>query len=117
MSILIVDDNAPMRQMIRRLIEPLATSIYECSDGLDAAKSYRQFQPDWVLMDIEMPNVDGLTATRQIIADYPAAKIVMVTNYDETDLREAANEAGATGYVVKDDLLALRSYLDEFSGD
>jgi DNA-binding NarL/FixJ family response regulator len=63
-------------------------------------------------MDNEMPNVDGLTATRRIVGEHPDARIVMVTHYDDRELREAAREAGACGYVVKDDLLALRSYLE-----
>src|SRR5262245_51645798 len=105
MNILIVDDNASMRMMLRALIQSIAETIYECSDGSIAAESYEKFRPDWVLMDIEMPVVDGLEATRRIMANHPDAKIVVVTNYDEKDLRTAAAEAGALGYVVKDDLL------------
>jgi DNA-binding NarL/FixJ family response regulator len=62
-------------------------------------------------MDWEMKQVNGLVATRNIIADFPDAKVLMVTNYNEKDLRQSATEAGARGLVLKDDLLSLRSFL------
>ena len=62
-------------------------------------------------MDWEMKEMDGLTATRQIIKNLPEAQILLVTQYNDRVLREAANEAGASGFVLKDDLLALRTYL------
>lgn len=113
MNILIVEDNEPVRRMIRALIAPLAGEIYECGDGGEALELYIRFHPDWVLMDIDMPNIDGITATRRIIAEYPDAKILIVTNFDENDMRQAAQEAGASGFILKDDLLAVRSFLTE----
>jgi len=62
-------------------------------------------------MDIQMKNTDGLTATRQIIAAFANAKIVIVTNYDDTTFRESARQAGASGYVLKENLLDVRRTL------
>ena len=61
-------------------------------------------QPDIVLMDVRMPRMDGLAATRQIREFHPGARVVIVTDYDDEDLRKAAMEAGARGYVLKQNL-------------
>jgi CheY-like chemotaxis protein len=111
MKLLIVDDNATIRRMIRSIVRDLAEEISECSDGGEALAAYRESRPDWVLMDIKMKQMDGLAAARQIKAAFPGANIVIVTNYDETDLRDAARAAGARAYVVKEDLFALRDVL------
>ena len=58
-------------------------------------------------MDVRMPRMDGLTATRQIRQFHPSARIVMVTDYDDEDLRSAASEAGACGYALKQNLTEL----------
>ena len=111
MKLLIVEDNSRVRRMIRRIIEDIADEINECADGSEALAAYTRFHPDWILMDIKMKGMDGLEATRQIHAASPEARIMIVTNYDEMDLREAAREAGAREYVVKEDLLAIRRLL------
>ncbi|HKV39506.1 MAG TPA: response regulator, partial [Blastocatellia bacterium] len=64
--------------------------------------------PDWVLMDLEMKDMDGLVAASRIKNAAPKARIIIVTNYDDSRLRDAAREAGACAYVLKDDLVALR---------
>jgi CheY-like chemotaxis protein len=111
MKVLIVDDNEQARQMIRHYLHKLSDEFRECADGAEAVSAYAEFLPDWVLMDWEMKQVNGLIATRNIIADFPDAKVLMVTNYDEKDLRQAATEAGARGFVLKDDLLSLHLFL------
>src|SRR5262245_60350807 len=98
MKVLIVEDSHPVRQIIRSFIEELAEEIHECPDGRDALAAFIRYWPDWVLMDIKMSNVDGLTATRQIKAAFPDARIVMVTGFDEQSLRDEARLAGACGY-------------------
>lgn len=113
MKVLIVDDNQQARQMIIHYLRGLSDDFRECADGAEAVHAYSDFLPDWVLMDYEMKQVNGLAATRHIIADFPEAKILMVTNYDEQDLRRAAMEAGACGYVLKDDLLSLHWFLTQ----
>ncbi|HEX8999086.1 MAG TPA: response regulator transcription factor [Blastocatellia bacterium] len=111
MTLLIVEDNAAMRQMIRKLIGDLTDSITECSDGSEALAAYGACRPEWVLMDLRMKEMDGLAATRQIIADFPEARIVIVTDLDDNGLRTAARRAGACAYVVKENLLELRQLL------
>ena len=83
MNLLIVEDSARMRGMIKQVVGDLAERVYECEDGDDALAAYSANQPDWVLMDIQMKNTNGLTATRQIVSEFADAKIVIVTNYDD----------------------------------
>ena len=111
LKLLIVDDKAAVRRMIRRFLADLAAEINETDDGESAFDAYAVFQPDWVLMDIEMKHTNGITATERIRAAYPQANIVIVTSYDDDCLRERATAAGARGYVLKENLLALRSML------
>jgi len=107
MNILIIDDSAQMRRALRSFIGDLADAFYECADGAEALAAYAAHQPDWVLMDIALPNVDGISATRQIIAAFPNARVVIVTNYDNADLRAQARQAGACEYILKDNLLDI----------
>ena len=111
LKLLIVDDKAEVRRMIRRFVGDLAVEISETDDGESALDAYAALLPDWVLMDIEMKHTNGIVATERIRAAYPQANIVIVTNYDDDCLRERATAAGACGYVLKENLLALRSML------
>ena len=111
MKVLIVDDSSQMRQMMRQFLPSTADKICECEDGIDALEYYEKFHPDWVLMDWEMKRMNGLKATRKIIGKYPAAKILLVTQYNDGELREAAAEAGASGFVLKENLAELNQYL------
>jgi DNA-binding NarL/FixJ family response regulator len=107
LKLLIVDDNAAVRRLIRSIVLPFASEIFECTDGADALSAYQTEGPDVVLMDIRMSEVDGIQATKQIKAADPTAKIVIVTDYDDDALRAAAMRAGACGYALKDNLLDL----------
>jgi two-component system response regulator DegU len=89
----------------------LVDGVFECADGSEAFALYETHRPDWVLMDIEMKNVDGISATRQIIGAFPKARIAIVTSYDDEDLRESAADAGAREYIVKQNLIAIRRLL------
>lgn len=111
MNILIIDDNAGMRRLIRALVGDLAEAVHECEDGAQALDAYLQHRPDWVLMDIKMAGVDGIAASSQITLADPSAKIVIVTDYDDERLRTAARGAGAREYVIKERLLDLRPIL------
>lgn len=111
MKLLIVENNTEMRRLIAQIVRKLSDAIFECNDGAQALTAYREHLPDWVLMDIEMPETDGISATRQIIAAFPNAKIAIVTEFDSANLREAATEAGACEYIVKENLIELRRLL------
>ena len=111
MSFLIVDDNPVMRRAIGRVVRDLTDRIIECADGAQALTVYQENQPEWVSMDVAMPQKDGLTATREICAAYPRARVVIVTNHDGDEFREAARKAGAVGFVMKENLLELRGIL------
>ena len=113
MKILIVDDSQQMRRVIKRLLRRAGSETRECADGAYALASYAEWLPDWVLMDLKMERLDGLTATREIVDAFPEAKVLIVTSYDAPELREAARLAGARGYVVKDELLKLRELLSK----
>src|SRR5436309_1417901 len=76
MKLLIVEDNTLMRRLMASLLRDLATIIHECADGAEALAAYREHRPDWVLMDIQMEQVDGLKATREIKAAFPEARIL-----------------------------------------
>jgi len=111
MKLLIVDDSERVRGLIKRLVGGLCEEIHECADGAEALAAYDQFLPDWVFMDIRMQRLDGLEATRRIIAAHKDARVVIVTNLNDDRLRETVRAAGACGYVLKEDLSMLRQIL------
>jgi two-component system chemotaxis response regulator CheY len=113
MKFLIVDDDERIRRLIKSVVADATDVVCECSDGAQARRSYDEQQPDWVLMDLAMPEMDGITATRQIRADHPAARIIIVTADDSRAMREAAAGAGAVGYVAKENLLELCDILSD----
>jgi DNA-binding NarL/FixJ family response regulator len=107
MTVLIVEDNEGVRRLLRSVVTDIAAVAWDCGDGADALEAFGMYRPDVVLMDIRMPGLDGLAATRQIMRSHPSAKIVIVTDYDDDGLRDAAREAGACGYALKRNLLDL----------
>jgi CheY-like chemotaxis protein len=112
LKILIVDDNAAVRALIRRIVLPFADEIWECTDGADGLAAYHAQRPDVVLMDIRMKCMDGIEATKRIRAVHPTATIVMLSDYDDDALRDTALSAGACGYTLKDNLLNLVRLLE-----
>ena len=103
-SLLIVEDNGKMRNLIKDLFASTFTNIYECDDGSKALKSYTVNQPEWVFMDVKMKEMDGIAATKEIISKYPDAKILIVTDFNDDELRSAAAHNGALDYVLKENL-------------
>ncbi len=118
MKVLIVDDNKGIRRLLKRtVLETEDTStVLECGDGAEALACYAKNLPDVVLMDIRMPVMDGLEATRRIRTLHPCARVVIVTDYDDEDLRHAATEAGACGYSLKQNLADLIQVLHTVTG-
>ncbi len=102
-KVLIADDHALFREGTRSLIDLEEDMIVvgEASNGEEAIELVEQLQPHVVLMDIAMPKVNGIEATRRIKADYPAAAVLILTAYDNDQYIVALLEAGAAGYLLK----------------
>jgi CheY-like chemotaxis protein len=111
MTILIVEDNPTVRRLIRRATSDIADSVFECADGADSLEAYTAHRPSIVLMDVRMPRMDGLTATRKLLREYPTAKVIILTDYNDDELRLAAKEAGACGYALKHNLTDLEEII------
>lgn len=107
MKLLIVDDNNEIRRMIKNISRKYFDESIECSDGTEAIKLYKEYLPEWVIMDIKMKKMDGLTATKKILNDHPSAKIIAISQFKDKSFREEAIKAGALGFVEKDNLIKV----------
>jgi len=112
MKILIVDDSKEMRKSIRSIVAAPADILFECEDGDAVVKAYTEAQPDYVLMDIRMPKVNGIKATENLKKKFPEAHVIIVTNYSDQEFRDAAKEAGDEQYFLKDNLMDVKKYLN-----
>jgi DNA-binding NarL/FixJ family response regulator len=101
--LIIADDHALLRSGIRSMLagEPDLEVVGEAADGQEALELCRRLKPDLVLMDVRMPKMDGLAATRAIKEELPNVSVVMVTMQDDPDYLFEAVIAGAAGYVLK----------------
>jgi len=100
-KVLVVDDAAFMRSMLRRILEDEGYEIQEAPDGDVAIKKYKESKFDLITMDIVMPNVDGVTAVKEIMRIDPEAKIIMITALAHKTLVLRALRAGAKDFIVK----------------
>jgi len=118
MRVLVCDDHALFRAGIRAILEgqPGITVVGEAANGREAVQLARALRPDVVLMDMEMPELNGLEATRQLGEARPEAKVLILTMYAEDDLVVRCLEAGAAGYVMKDEPPAQLVYAIRAAG-
>ncbi len=102
-TILIVDDAPLMRSMLQDVIKTngLAKETFEAVDGNDAIKKYLVHKPNLVIMDVIMPNTDGIEALQQIKKTDPKAKVLMISSVDEKTKVQDAMKLGAIDYIVK----------------
>ncbi len=102
--ILVADDHPLIRLGLRSLVEvePGMEVLAEAANGAEALQLYRVHEPDVVLIDLRMPGVDGISATRLILKEYPDARIIALTTYDGDEDIHRALSAGARGYLLKD---------------
>jgi DNA-binding NarL/FixJ family response regulator len=102
--ILLADDQPIIRQGLRYIIDaqPDMTVVGEAADGDEALQVATQTAPDLVLMDIRMPNCDGIEATRKIVQALPETKVILLTTFDIQDYVLDGIRAGAVGYLLKD---------------
>lgn len=102
LNILVVDDSPIITRKLTMMLELLGYRVVKtAATGAEAISAYKACKPDVVTMDITMPDMDGIEATRRIIAEFPEAKIVMVTSHGQEKMVIDALKAGAKGYVIK----------------
>ncbi len=102
-SVLLADDHTLMRQGVRALLEaqPDLKVLGDAEDGRRAVTMARELSPDVIVMDIAMPQLSGLEATRQILRDTPGAKILILSSYGDEEYVHQLADAGACGYLIK----------------
>ena len=111
-SVLLADDHPQFTKSLKYLFETTGDIqlVATAKNGVEAVIEANQHHPDVAVMDISMPVMDGLEATRQIRASFPATRVVVLSSYDTPTFIQAALDAGASGYILKDfianDLLA-----------
>jgi DNA-binding NarL/FixJ family response regulator len=123
-GVLVVDDHALLRTGVANIIsqEPDLHVVAEASNGLEALAAFERYRPDVTLLDLRMPEMEGVEVVRQIRARDPQARVIVLTTYDTDDDIQRALKAGAKAYILKDiaadaliacihDVLAGKTYL------
>jgi DNA-binding NarL/FixJ family response regulator len=115
--VLIVDDQAPFRDVARTVValSPGFDVVAQAASGEDAVTAAVDHRPDLVLMDINLPGINGIEATRRILAERPGTTVILLSTYTEADLPNDARDCGAARYVHKEDFSpnVLRETWDE----
>ena len=102
LNVLVIDDSPMTIKIMEATLDQLGHIVVASElNGTNALETYRAFSPDLVTMDIVMPEVDGIEATKRILAEFPDARIVMVTSHGQEMIVQDAMNAGARGYVTK----------------
>jgi two-component system, chemotaxis family, chemotaxis protein CheY len=102
LTVMVVDDSMIMTQKLSVMLRELGHQVVRiCKDGSEAIRDYPLVKPDLVTMDITMPGVDGIDTMTGIMANWPDARVIMVTSHGQEAMVVRALEAGALGYVLK----------------
>lgn len=110
---MIVDDHPGVRKLIRQIAVTSDDAVCECSSGEEALRLAPEFKPDVVTMDVRMPGLCGIEATRLLRTAYPPARVTVVTSVDQPELRRAATDAGAWAFLSKENLADLPALLED----
>src|SRR5438874_4707841 len=103
-SVVIIDDQTLFRSGLVRLLDsdPRIDVVEDAANGAEALAKIAAVRPDVVLMDIKMPNMDGIEATRRIVSEFPDTKVLILTTFENDGYVVQALQAGASGYLLKD---------------
>lgn len=120
MKLLLVDDNDRIRKMMRSIYSPHFDEVIECDDGEAAVRAFDGSNPDWVVMDINLPTgkagmkeMDGIEAATRIIAANPDARIIIVSQFNDETTINAVKNAGAVEFVSKENLYKVIEVIKE----
>jgi DNA-binding NarL/FixJ family response regulator len=107
--ILIADDNAAVRQAIREMLHqyPGWQVVGEAGDGMAAVKRTHELHPDMLIIDVRMPRLDGLQATKQIMACAPNTTVIALSTFADVTVRREMEEAGCSAFIRKEDIVDL----------
>ena len=107
LRILLAEDNEPIRGRLRALLrkQPDFELVGEAVDGEEAVQLARSSRPDVVIMDVQMPALNGIEATRRIKGEFPSIEVIALSMHGDEGFMRAMSDAGAASYVLKDDML------------
>jgi DNA-binding NarL/FixJ family response regulator len=117
--LLLADDHALMRQILRAILEtyPNLSIVGEAADGMEAVSMAAALKPDGIIMDVNMPKMDGIQATKQIKAAQPAISVIGLSVIDDKYVTEAMKGAGAEAVLLKDELKKLDEAMRRWSAE
>ena len=107
LKLLIVDDHSALRRTVRQLFDGSSVTILEASSGEEAVKVFGAEHPDWVVMDMRMPGMGGLKATEALRKLDPAARVIVISQFTDSEYVEQARRVGALEFVNKEELALL----------
>jgi two-component system, NarL family, invasion response regulator UvrY len=116
MRLMIVDDHASTREMIRKFLNLPGLTFCECASGEEALLQAREFKPNWITVDVNMPGLDGFQTAEALRAEHPSARIIIVTGHNEPHFRRLSNSVGAIGLICKENLPSLHVMLSNEMG-
>ena len=111
MKFIIADDDERFRKYLREFITKEGDECIELDDGIKVSSVYKEFCPDWVLLDILMKNVSGFKAAEQLKKNFPEARIVIISSYSDERFRKKAKKVGAVTFVSKENLFDLKEFI------
>ncbi len=110
-SIMIVDDFSKIRIILKKMLETKfvkqLSTIYECKNGQEAIETFAKYKPDWIVMDLKMEIMDGLTASKEILKLNQDARIIILTQFDDEEYFDVAKEIGVKAFIQKENILDI----------
>lgn len=111
MTVLLVDDHKGIRELEKSLFASLFDTFYESASGEEAITIFNKYSPDWVLMDYKMNGITGIEALNAIKKNNAKAKVIMVTQFDDVDLKKKAFDSGVVAFVPKEKLSTIKNII------